>query len=239
MPSKQQTLPALVPIPIVQPKIPKHWNFVRADKAFDENIRQWRRLTGDVICTLWIFYNKLAMPGARTDLLKTFRRLPTWYEWLESKGISHPTPLNHFKALGWLPSPDDEEESKEIVLPDERTIIVNELKKKFVEELSGMYPYELKPLKDNWDNWWAEIWDKVDVKLNRPTIQEIRYINASVDDVVATRRVRKMMKLRQKAEGIRDEMDELELEQKRIDVKRKKRKGMTESEFQEIRCSLG
>ena len=90
------------------PEIPDDWEFLRADKAFDENIRNWRRLTEEVITTLWIFYNKLANPGKRVDLVPNGQRLPTWAEWLESKGIGIHTPTRHFKALGWLPSEEPE-----------------------------------------------------------------------------------------------------------------------------------
>lgn len=86
------------------PEIPKNWEFVKADREFDEHIRTWRRLAGDVVSTLWIFYNKLAKPGKRTDLSENSERLPTWLEWLDSKGISDKTPINHFKALGWFPA---------------------------------------------------------------------------------------------------------------------------------------
>lgn len=58
-------------------------------RKFDKLIHNWRRLTGDVICTLWIFYNKLKVQGRRTDLIRNQIKLPTWLECLESKGISH------------------------------------------------------------------------------------------------------------------------------------------------------
>jgi len=86
------------------PEIPDDWDFTEADAEFDSIIRDWRRLKGKGSLTLWIFYNKLARPGKRTDLPSNDGRLPTWYEWLESKGIGESTPLRHFKALGWLPS---------------------------------------------------------------------------------------------------------------------------------------
>ena len=86
------------------PAIPANWDFKSADKEFDSHIRKWRRLTADVISELWIFYNKLKVQGRRSDLVENSIKLPTWHEWLESKGISVKTPLNHFKALGWLPS---------------------------------------------------------------------------------------------------------------------------------------
>jgi hypothetical protein len=53
---------------------------------------------------LWIFYNKLARQGARTDISPNGEKLPTWAKWLESKGIGINTPTRHFQALGWLPS---------------------------------------------------------------------------------------------------------------------------------------
>jgi hypothetical protein len=55
-----------------------------------------------VISTLWIFYDKLNKPGQRVDLSQNCERLPTWTEWLETKGIALNTPLNHFKKLGWI-----------------------------------------------------------------------------------------------------------------------------------------
>ena len=58
-----------------------------AHKNFDKYIRDWRRLSISVVSELWVFYQKLAKPGKRTDLPSFDGRLPTWYEWLESKGI--------------------------------------------------------------------------------------------------------------------------------------------------------
>lgn len=84
------------------PEIPEKWDFQEADKNFDELIFGWRRLTIDTVTQLWFFYNKLAKPGARLDLVENSMRLPSWYDWLKSKGIAHDTPLNHFKKLGWL-----------------------------------------------------------------------------------------------------------------------------------------
>jgi len=86
---------------IPKPQIPKHWNFEDADKGFDKYIYKWRRLTIDVISELWVFYQKLARPGKRTDL---GANAPGWQEWLNSKGICKDTPIRHFKSLGWLPS---------------------------------------------------------------------------------------------------------------------------------------
>lgn len=91
----QKTLP---------PAIPRDWDFESADKSFDKMISEWRRLSGDAISILWIFYNKLKKQGKRNDLSEISDKLPTWLEWIESKGISDKTPINHFKALGWLPS---------------------------------------------------------------------------------------------------------------------------------------
>jgi hypothetical protein len=42
-------------------------------------------LSGDVLSTLWIFYNKLKVQGRRTDLLTNVEKLPTWIEWMEAK----------------------------------------------------------------------------------------------------------------------------------------------------------
>ena len=83
--------------------IPEEWDFVVADKDFDKHIHNWRRLTGDVISELWIFYNKLKVQGRRTDLSPNGEKLPTWEEWLEGKGIGKNTAARHFKALGWMP----------------------------------------------------------------------------------------------------------------------------------------
>jgi hypothetical protein len=86
------------------PDIPDDWDFEKADKSFDKMIAGWRRLTGDTLVTLWIFYNKLKRQGARRDLSENSDKLPTWLEWIESKGISDKTPISHFKQLGWLSS---------------------------------------------------------------------------------------------------------------------------------------
>lgn len=89
---------------ISPPEIPEVWDFAQADKDFDKYIYKWRRLTGDVLSTLWIFYHKLKAQGRRSDLTENSVKLPTWFEWIKAKGIDHDTALNRFKALGWLPS---------------------------------------------------------------------------------------------------------------------------------------
>jgi len=89
---------------IPKPEIPSEWDFHAADTKFDKHIRNWRRLSGDVISTLWIFYNKLKVQGRRSDLSANADKLTTWLGWLEAKGIGSDTPIRHFKALGWLPS---------------------------------------------------------------------------------------------------------------------------------------
>ena len=93
----------LTETPIKKPHIPEEWDFGVADKDFDKHIHNWRRLTGDVISELWIFYNKLKVQGKRTDLSANAEKLPAWLEWLEAKGIGSDTPIRRFKALGWLP----------------------------------------------------------------------------------------------------------------------------------------
>ena len=92
----------IVKVEIPKPEIPKDWDFKVEDKNFDELVFGWRRLTTDVISHLWIFYNKLKNPGQRTDLPQNCVRLPSWENWLKSKGIAPNTPLNHFKRLGWI-----------------------------------------------------------------------------------------------------------------------------------------
>ncbi len=93
----------LVVIEAPRPSIPAKWDFMTADKNFDKYIKNWRRLTIDVVSELWVFYQKLKVQGKRTDLSTNVEKLPTWIEWLDNKGIAAPTPLRHFKALGWLP----------------------------------------------------------------------------------------------------------------------------------------
>ncbi len=86
------------------PEIPKRWDFSTADKDFDKYICKWRRLHIDVISELWVFYNKLKVGhNPKKSRPSNEGQLPTWYEWLASKGIGESTPLRHFKALGWLP----------------------------------------------------------------------------------------------------------------------------------------
>lgn len=90
----------IIKVEIPLPEIPEDWNFDSEDKKFDELIFGWRRLNVDTISTLWIFYNKLKIghnPSSSQNC-----DLPTWMEWLESKGIAPNTPLNHFKKLGWI-----------------------------------------------------------------------------------------------------------------------------------------
>ena len=94
----------LTETPIKKPHIPEEWDFGVADKDFDKHIHNWRRLTGDVISELWIFYNKLKVGhNPKKSSSENSDLLPTWIDWLASKGISDKTPTNHFKALGWLP----------------------------------------------------------------------------------------------------------------------------------------
>ena len=66
----------------------------------------------DVIAGLWVFYNKLKAQGQRSDLTQNCVKLPTWFEWLKTKGIAPNTPLNHFKRLGWI-------EEKPKMIPEE------------------------------------------------------------------------------------------------------------------------
>ncbi len=87
-----------------KPTIPKKWDFNTADKNFDKYIHDWRRLTIDVVSELWVFYNKLAFKTGVGDNPPNGGKWPTWYEWLQNKGIGENTPLRHFKALGWLSS---------------------------------------------------------------------------------------------------------------------------------------
>jgi len=85
------------------PDVPEDWDFSQADTDFDEHIKGWRRLSEDVISTLWVFYNKLKVGHNPEKSRSENSVLPTWLEWLESKGISDKTPINHFKVRGWLP----------------------------------------------------------------------------------------------------------------------------------------
>lgn len=97
-------MPELLPIvPIPAPPVPVDWDFESADKSFDERIAEWRRLSPDVVSTLWVFYNKLKRQGDRTDLVTDDTRLPTWERWIGAKGISRMTAYRHFQKLGWLP----------------------------------------------------------------------------------------------------------------------------------------
>lgn len=87
------------------PDIPDDWDFEKADKSFDKMIAGWRRLTGDTLVKLWIFYNKLPrQEGRPKKTTENSAVIPTWIQWIESKGISDKTPVNHFKQFGWLPS---------------------------------------------------------------------------------------------------------------------------------------
>ncbi len=56
---------------------------------------------------IWIRIETIRFPApvGNTDLLQNCKRLPTWLEWIESKGISPPTPLKKFKEVGWDSSP--------------------------------------------------------------------------------------------------------------------------------------
>ena len=92
----------LTETPIKKPHIPEEWDFGEADKDFDKVIYNWRRLTLDVISELWIFYNKLKVGHNPKKSRPSNEGLPSWYEWLASKGIGESTPLRHFKALGWM-----------------------------------------------------------------------------------------------------------------------------------------
>lgn len=92
------------PEKIPAPKIPENWVFVVADRAFDEHIFSWRRLTLGVLKELWVFYNKLPRIEGRPKKTRADARvLPTWQEWIGSKGIDRTTAFRHFRALGWLP----------------------------------------------------------------------------------------------------------------------------------------
>lgn len=93
----------LAKIEIDKPEIPKSWDYEKANRDFDRHIRNWRRLTGDVVSQLWVFYNKLKV-GHRPKSSLNREQLPTWEEWLTNKGIGKNTPTLHFQQLGWLPS---------------------------------------------------------------------------------------------------------------------------------------
>jgi len=90
----------LVKIEIPKPEIPDSWDFNSENEKFDELIYGWRRFTIDIVSDLWIFYNKLKI--GHNPSRSENSDLPTWLAWLESKGISDKTPLNHFKKLGWI-----------------------------------------------------------------------------------------------------------------------------------------
>ena len=91
---------------VSSPPIPKEWDFYEADKEFDELIYGWRRLTLDICIKLWIFYHKLShkvgKPDKISELSEILTKMPTWLEWLTTKGISDKTPIKHFRALGWM-----------------------------------------------------------------------------------------------------------------------------------------
>lgn len=91
----------IIPVVADKPDIPSDWDFAKADKNFDKYIRDWRRLSIGVVSELWVFYQKLAFKTGDMDK-STNVELPTWLDWLSNKGISSPTPLRHFKALGWI-----------------------------------------------------------------------------------------------------------------------------------------
>lgn len=85
------------------PTIPKEWRYEQANKDFDKAIHSWRRLSIDVVSQMWVFYRKLKVGHNPPKSRSENSELPTWLEWLKLKGISDKTPINHFKALGWLP----------------------------------------------------------------------------------------------------------------------------------------
>lgn len=157
---KAKGIEKLNPLTIPKPEIPEQWNFHEANKAFNTLIYEWRRLTGDVIGTLWIFYNKL-LPHHTHKKGRPIKSensdLPTWLEWLKSKGISDKTATSNFRKLGWLPPTSDEDE-------DESAEIIAELKKTFAAELRYLEEDELIALKDNWSDggkWWNVMFVKV------------------------------------------------------------------------------
>ena len=156
----------LVQIRIKEPDIPEHWDFEQADKEFDELIRDWRRLTGDVICKLWIFYNKLIFKPThkkgRPVKSELSDLLPTWTEWLESKGISDKTATSRFKRLGWIKLAEEDESPN--IEKDDRMEIIAKLKKSFNSELNLLTDDELIVLWDNWiagGKWWNKIFGKI------------------------------------------------------------------------------
>jgi N6-adenosine-specific RNA methylase IME4 len=107
---------AIVPAERVpRPTLPEDWDFEKADKDFDKTIKDWRRLTveGVLFKAFW-FYLALAVPGTRTDLSHKRERLPTWTEWVKSKGIGKNTLTGHFVKLRWL----KKEEVETPELPD-------------------------------------------------------------------------------------------------------------------------
>ena len=59
--------------------------------------------------------------------------LPTWHEWLESKGITPDTPLRHFKARGWLP--DDKPKQ---LTPSGRYFITERNLSALIERIEGI-----------------------------------------------------------------------------------------------------
>jgi N6-adenosine-specific RNA methylase IME4 len=83
------------------PEVPEDWEYKKADKDFDLEIYEWRRLTITVLIKAYLFYLVLAVPGKRTDLVADATRLPTWDEWCEEKGIDRTTFFRHFKKLKW------------------------------------------------------------------------------------------------------------------------------------------
>lgn len=91
----------LTKIEAPKPPVPTKWNFKTADKNFDKYIRDWRRLSINVVSELWVFYQKLAFKTGSSESVPD-GTLPTWRDWLEAKGIGKETPLRHFKALGWM-----------------------------------------------------------------------------------------------------------------------------------------
>ena len=107
------------------PKIPKQWDFTKANKNFDVQIQNWRRLTGDVLDTLWIFYNKLSrIEGRPKKTSANALVLPSWNEWTKSKGIGHYTAERHFRRKGWLP-PTPVIETPPLPKDKYRTIVID------------------------------------------------------------------------------------------------------------------
>lgn len=158
----------LVPMTLDTPEIPDDWDYYESVTQVRTFVYKWKNLTVKLANELWIARELLSAQGQRTDLTSGVSAR-SWSEYCEDIGTSRRR-VNEW-LVRWFGHTAHEPIEK--AQPDKRKELIQQMNDIFAHGISAWCEYELIVLKENWDEWWTEISDKLDGKLKRPTWQEL------------------------------------------------------------------